>query len=115
MILDSGNFPSSHSALVSALVLSVGLRERFSSTIFAVSLVLAMIVLYDAANVRFYAGRNIQVTKQLVNDFKSLTDGALDNPLYSAKMKEELGHQWLEILGGIVLGIGCALLLYWLL
>ena len=53
----SGGFPSSHSAMVSALALSVGFRERFSSTLFAITIVLAIIVIYDAANVRYYSGQ----------------------------------------------------------
>ena len=44
LIKDSGGFPSSHSALVTALSLSVGLQERFSSTLCAVALALAVIV-----------------------------------------------------------------------
>ena len=46
----SGGFPSSHSAMVSALALSVGFRERFSSTLFAITIVLAIIVIYDCPN-----------------------------------------------------------------
>ena len=41
----SGGFPSSHSAMVSALALAVGFRERFSSTLFAITVVLAIIVI----------------------------------------------------------------------
>ena len=53
LMFDSGGLPSSHSAMVSALVLSVGIVERFSSSIFAVTVVFAFIVMYDAANIRF--------------------------------------------------------------
>jgi acid phosphatase family membrane protein YuiD len=48
MMLKAGGWPSSHSALVSALVTAVGLTEGFSSTIFSVTLVFALIVSYDA-------------------------------------------------------------------
>jgi len=41
--------------MVSALALAVGFRERFSSTLFAITVVLAIIVIYDAANVRYYS------------------------------------------------------------
>ena len=40
LVKDSGGFPSSHSAMVSALALSVGIRESFNSTIFAVTMAL---------------------------------------------------------------------------
>ena len=62
LMFDSGGLPSSHSSMVTSLVLSVGLLEKFSSTIFAVTVVFAFITMYDAANIRLYAGRNIQIT-----------------------------------------------------
>lgn len=113
-IFESGGFPSSHTALVSALTLSVGLHQSFSSTIFAVVLSFSMIVVYDAANVRFYAGRNIQITQQLIKDIQELTTIKLDDPVYLLKVKEVLGHQWTEVLGGIVVGLIVGGLMYFL-
>lgn len=114
LMFDSGGFPSSHSSMVSALVLSVGLVERFSSTIFAVTVVFAFIVMYDAANIRFYAGRNIQTTRQLIRDLKAndIHSPILDNPIYDAPTKEILGHSWLEVINGAVLGLIIALIWY---
>ena len=57
----SGGFPSSHSATVAALSLAVGIQENFSSTIFAVTLAFSMIICYDAANVRYYAGQTFRL------------------------------------------------------
>lgn len=105
LMASSGGFPSSHSAAVSALALSVGLVEKFSSTLFAVSLVFAVIVIYDAANVRYYAGQNIQVTKQLIKDLQSMYDLPLSDPIYFSKIKDVLGHKWSEVAGGIALGL----------
>ena len=110
---DSGGFPSSHSALVSALALSVGLQEKFSSTLFAVSLAFACIVIYDAANVRYYSGQNIRVTQQLVHDIQEEFHIKFLNPLYHTKMKEVLGHKWFEVIGGIVLGCAVALIFWY--
>lgn len=110
----SGGYPSSHTAAVSALSLSVGIQERFSSTIFAVVLAFSMIVAYDAANVRRYAGRNIQITQQLIKDVQEITDAKLDDPVYFLKVKNVLGHEWLEVFGGILHGVMIALILfYW--
>lgn len=115
LVFDSGGLPSSHTAMVSALALSVGLREHFSSTTFAISLVFALIVMYDAANVRFYAGRNIQITKQLIQDMRELTQSKLDNPIYMMKVKEVLGHKWIEVISGVVIGLSIAWGLYYIL
>ncbi len=114
LIFESGGFPSSHTALVSALVISVGLHDNFDSTIFAVVLSFSMIVIYDAANVRFYAGRNIQITQQLIKDIQTLTQVKLDDPIYLLKVKEVLGHKWTEVLGGIVVGLTVGGLMYFL-
>lgn len=107
LMFDSGGLPSSHSAMVSALVLSVGFVEQFSSSIFAVTVVFAFIVMYDAANIRFYAGRNIQTTRQLIRDLKAnkIHSPLLDNPIYEAPTKEILGHSWLEVICGALLGL----------
>lgn len=112
LIKDSGGFPSSHSALVTALALSVGMREHFSSTIFAVTLALAVIVIYDAANVRYYSGQNIKITQQLIKDVQTKSDVKLEDPIYKVKLKEVLGHKWIECIGGMVLGALIALIFH---
>ncbi|NLC33785.1 MAG: divergent PAP2 family protein [Erysipelothrix sp.] len=110
LFFDSGGLPSSHSSMVSALVLSVGLVEKFSSTIFAVTVIFAFIVMYDAANIRFYAGKNIQTTQQLIRDLKAnnVHSPILNDPIYEAPTKEILGHSWLEVICGAILGAAIA-------
>ena len=110
----SGGFPSSHSAAVCALALAVGIEENFSSTIFAVTLTFAMIICYDAANVRYYAGQNIQITRQLIKDIQELTSTKLTDPIYLTKIKNVLGHTWVEVAGGILHGLIVASILYFL-
>lgn len=111
-VISSGGFPSSHSAIVSALALSVGIQENFNSTIFAVTLALAVIVIYDAANVRYYSGQNIKITQQLLKDVQENLNVEFDAPIYDEKIKDVLGHKWFEVLGGILLGIIIALLFH---
>lgn len=111
LLLESGGFPSSHTSTVTALTLAVGIQERFSSTIFAVTLTFGLIVAYDAANVRYYAGQNIRITQQLIKDIQALTKTKLDDPIYLLKIKEVLGHKWTEVIGGFFLGILVAVLL----
>lgn len=110
LVKDSGGFPSSHSAMVSALALSVGIRESFNSTIFAVTMALACIVIYDAANVRYYSGQNIKITQQLIKDIQKQTDVKFDDPIYHTRVKQVLGHRWIECFGGILVGLIIALL-----
>ncbi len=110
LVKDSGGFPSSHSAMVSALALSVGIRESFNSTIFAVTMALACIVIYDAANVRYYSGQNIKITQQLIKDIQKQTDVKFEDPIYHTRVKQVLGHRWIECIGGILIGLIIALL-----
>lgn len=102
--LACGGFPSSHTSTVTALSIAVGLVEGFDSTLFAVTLVFSIIVVYDAVNVRYYAGKNIQLTQQLISDLAEMIKLPLDDPIYHEKMKEVLGHRVVEAIGGIALG-----------
>lgn len=112
LIFASGGFPSSHTAGVSAVTLAVGLNDNFNSDLFAVTLVLALVISYDAMNVRYYAGQNIQITKQLIRDISDLSQIQLNDPIYFTKMKEVLGHKMSEVVGGILLGVAVAVVLY---
>ncbi len=105
MATDSGGFPSSHTSTMTALCLAVGIQDRFSSTSFAITLIFGLIVAYDAANVRYYAGQNIQITQQLIKDIQILTQTKLDDPIYLLKVKEVLGHKWIEVIGGVAVGL----------
>lgn len=107
-----GGFPSSHSSTVSGLTLAIGLSEGFDSTLFAITCVFSFIVIYDAANVRYYAGRNIQLTKQLIIDLEKLKGLKFSDPIYHERIKSVLGHKYIEVLGGLVLGTLVALVLF---
>jgi len=111
LIIESGGFPSSHTSTFSALALAVGIQENFNSTIFAVTLMVSFVIAYDAANVRYYAGQNIQITQQLIKDIQELTATKFDDPIYALKIKEVLGHKWIEVFAGIIWGLFIALLI----
>jgi acid phosphatase family membrane protein YuiD len=115
-VFSSGGQPSSHTAAVSALTFAAGLTEGFDSTVFAVTLVLALITTYDAINVRYYAGKNIEVTKALIEELKSakMGDKLFSNPIFVTKMKSVLGHKVSEAFYGFILGTAVAFTLYFL-
>ena len=112
LIFESGGFPSSHTSLVTALTLSYGYLSNFQSQYFFISLVFSLTVIYDAANVRYYAGQNIKMTKQLIKDIEVLTKTTLSNPVYQQKIKEVLGHKWVEVVGGLLIGFVTASILF---
>lgn len=110
-VIASGGFPSSHSSTVTALSLSIGIQEGFDSAIFAVTTVFSFIVMYDACHVRYYSGKNIELTQQLVKDLREMTGLHFDDPIYQEKLKNVLGHKFVEVIGGFVVGLAVPLIL----
>ncbi|WP_423363184.1 divergent PAP2 family protein [Mycoplasma sp. P36-A1] len=104
-ILAAGGFPSSHASTMSAMTLSLGFKDGFDSSVFFLALALTGIIMYDAMNVRLYAGKHIALTQKLINDLKNLQTLKLDDPIYLTKLKEILGHERIEVFGGFILGI----------
>jgi acid phosphatase family membrane protein YuiD len=101
----TGGMPSSHSALVMALAITVGIETGFDSPLFAVSAVLAMIVMYDAAGVRQAAGKQAQKINRIVEELLA------GHPLNEEHLRELLGHTPLQVVVGALVGFVGALLL----
>ena len=110
-VIASGGFPSSHSSTVTALSLSIGIQEGFDSAIFAVTTIFSFIVMYDACHVRYYSGKNIELTQQLVKDLREMTGLHFDDPIYQEKLKNVLGQKFVEVIGGFVVGLAVPLIL----
>lgn len=100
----SGGMPSSHSAFVMALAIMVGATEGFDSAAFAITVVLAAIVMYDASGVRHETGIQGQVLNEIVR--KVFVDG---EPITDVELKELVGHTKVEVAGGFVVGVLTAL------
>jgi uncharacterized protein len=94
-----GGMPSAHSAMVSALATSVGLSEGFGSAIFVVTLVFAMLVMFDASTVRRAAGLQARLLNQVVEVMLK------EHHLPTQKLKEILGHTRMEVLAGMLVGV----------
>lgn len=98
-MVGSGGMPSSHSALIVAMATSVGKYAGLASVEFAIATAVAMVVMYDAANVRREAGRQAELLNRIVLDLYR------DNHLDQEKLKELLGHTPVEVAAGALLGI----------
>ncbi|MCL6516056.1 divergent PAP2 family protein [Alicyclobacillus sp.] len=66
----SGGMPSSHTALVVALVAELWLHEGGRNPVLALALFVALIVMYDAAGVRWQTGRQAAVLNRLLQDLR---------------------------------------------
>ena len=103
LLLTTGGMPSSHSALVTATTLAIGLYYGFDDPAFAIGVVITMVVTYDAAGVRHQTGIHAQRINVL---FEELMRG---HPVTEQDLREVLGHTPLEVVGGIILGVVVAI------
>lgn len=108
LLFSAGGMPSSHSAVVTGLTHAIGLYYGFNSPLFALGFVLSMVVIYDATGIRRQAGRHARIINQMILDLAS------GHPLKQEQLKEVLGHSPVEALGGILMGIAIAQLVWWL-
>jgi acid phosphatase family membrane protein YuiD len=99
LFFTTGGMPSSHSSLMTATTLAIGLYHGFDNPIFALGVAITMIVIYDAAGVRRQAGIHAQRINVL---FGELLRGHIFN---ERDLREVLGHTPLEVIGGILLGL----------
>ena len=98
-VLGSGGMLSSLSAMACAMVMTIGFREGFSSSIFALAFCFSGVVMYDAAGVRRSTGRNAAVINQLM-DMLSGNGYTFDEK----RLKELVGHTPIQVLAGALLG-----------
>lgn len=98
-MISSGGMPSSHSSLVVAVATAVGRYAGTGSVTFGIAVAFAVIVMYDAANVRREAGRQGRLLNKIVEDFYR------EHRIDEKKFKELLGHTPVEVAGGAIVGI----------
>ena len=103
-LFGDGGMPSGHSATVSAMAMMSLLHYGPGSFEFAISAMLAIIVMHDAMGVRLEAGKHAKALNALMDLVSS--DLSPDD-----KLKELLGHTPLQVCFGALLGFVVALFL----
>ena len=98
-IVGAGGMPSSHSAIVCSLATCVGKEYGFDSGIFAIAMVIAFVVMYDAAGVRRAAGKQARILNKILE-----TPG-LTTIEVQEKLVEVLGHTPIQVFVGAILGV----------
>ena len=91
--------PSSHSALVTGLATATGRVSGVSSAAFAIAVVVASIVMYDAAGVRRAVSIQARILNQMIDE---LFEG---KPLAEKRLRELIGHTPIQVFVGALLGI----------
>ena len=103
----SGGMPSSHSSTVVSLAIATGISYGVDSTLFAIALIFAIVVMYEATGVRRETGKQAVILNRLL----------LDNPFswtgkeFEKKLKEYVGHSPFQVLMGAILGILIAVIM----
>ena len=104
----TGGMPSSHTAAVCGVVTATALRCGFASAEFAISAVLAMIVMRDAMGMRREVGRHAKALNRI---FEELSKAKNDPELTHKALGELVGHTPLQVFAGVFVGVGSSLLL----
>ncbi len=104
-IIGAGGMPSSHSAVVCSLAALIGREYGFNSGVFAISLVMACVVMYDAAGVRRASGKQARILNKILD-----TPG-MSTVEVQEKLIEALGHTPIQVFVGAAIGIVIGLLI----
>ena len=95
----TGGMPSSHSAIMTSLTFGILLTEGWNSPLFALSIVLALLVMRDAIGVRRTVGELTLIMKKLAK--KRIT------------VHEAPGHTPQEVIIGAIVGAAITLIVFW--
>ncbi len=101
----SGGMPSAHSAAVCACAASIAKLYGYASPYFAIAALMAVVVMYDATNVRRAAGEQAKVLNYIMDNWKGKSP-----EFFGKQLKELLGHTPLQVFFGALLGIAMGLL-----
>ncbi|MBE3091795.1 MAG: divergent PAP2 family protein [Candidatus Atribacteria bacterium] len=101
----AGGMPSTHSALSICVATTIGLKEGWDSPLFALAIVIAFIIMADAAGVRRETGEQAKVLNKIILEFFE------ERKIRDKNLKELVGHTPFEVIVGAFIGIVMAWIL----
>jgi acid phosphatase family membrane protein YuiD len=104
LLVSTGGMPSSHAAYTCSAATAIAFRDGLNSSLFALAVVVAAIIMVDAAGLRRAAGDHATVLNQIIEE---LFQG---HPISDEKLKELLGHTPTQVFLGALLGVLCPLI-----
>ncbi|MFC1514838.1 divergent PAP2 family protein [Candidatus Omnitrophota bacterium] len=105
-ILTTGGMPSAHAASVTTLATAIGLKEGFSTPMFALSAIVALIAMFDAHTWRRSIGTQARILNTIMDDVYA------GRKVAEEKLRELIGHTPVEVFVGGLLGILVAFVFY---
>ncbi len=103
-LVSAGGMPSSHSALVAALATGIAMKDGVKSSTFALAMIFAAVVMYDAAGIRQAVSIQARILNRMLDEYFK------HQRWNEERLRELLGHTRIEVLVGASLGIAMALL-----
>ncbi len=104
-MVSSGGMPSSHSAFTVAGATAIGRLYGVDGPAFALAAIFAIVVMYDACNVRRSAGDTARLVNLLLASVEKVT-----REEFSERLREVMGHTPLQVLVGALLGLALGML-----
>ena len=101
-LIHPGGMPSSHSAFVTALSVSIGINNGFNSELFALAFVFSIIIVYDSIRLR----GAVQIHSQVITKLSQLLPEGERQPV-----PRDIGHTLSEIVAGVLVGGSWAVIL----
>ena len=97
----AGGMPSAHSATVMTVTVLIAKYVGIKTPLFALSMVFAFVVMYDAAGVRRAVGKQAKVLNDIIQDH---------NMTNAQKLQEMTGHTPIQVAVGAIIGLIAGLL-----
>ena len=94
-LIGYGGFPSTHTTVLSSVVFFAGFQLGWQSPVFTLGLGALVILIIDAHGLRRKVGEQAAVLNRLQQKV---------DPEHVILLRERMGHAWLEIGGGLILG-----------
>lgn len=109
-LIGSGGMPSSHSSTVCSLAVAAAFIYGIHSFEFAISVVLAIIVMHDAMGVRLETGKQAKIINAMLMENPFSWKGEV----FEQNLKELVGHTPLQVVCGAILGVVIGLVMHWI-
>lgn len=106
-LIGSGGMPSSHSSTVVSLMYATAYCKGITGFEFPMATTLAIIVMYDAMNVRMETGKQAIILNLFLKneEINKMLKEADRSDWAKIILKEYVGHTPIQVLGGIVVGV----------
>jgi acid phosphatase family membrane protein YuiD len=106
-LLGTGGMPSAHSAAVTSLVVCVNKELGSASPIFAMTLLFALITMFDAQTWRRSIGMQAKILNKMMEDIHT------KKKIKEDRLRELVGHSPIEVLIGILVGVAVTFFFYY--